>query len=175
PPIGIDRMHPTMLAMTFVLVYTEEAVHLPKPGVEPMDVYFLEEGRRRGKTISTFESIEDQMEFLFNYAPMPEVVEHLVLIVKEKEEVKNLQPEMLEAYEKGDLDALLKGTEKYMGKYGSMDVLLDQRNANWMKILPDMMKKESQFVAVGALHLASEVGLVHQLRELGYTVEQVDK
>ena len=35
------------------------------------------------------------------------------------------------------------------------------------------MAKESQFIAVGALHLAGPFGLVLQLQELGYTVTPI--
>ena len=50
-------------------------------------------------------------------------------------------------------------------------VMLDNRNKKWMQQLPGIFKQQSTFVAVGALHLAGENGLVMLLRNAGYTVK----
>jgi uncharacterized protein YbaP (TraB family) len=39
-----------------------------------------------------------------------------------------------------------------------------------MKQLPELLQQQSSFIAVGALHLAGEDGLVAQLRKAGYSV-----
>ncbi|HEY5392984.1 MAG TPA: TraB/GumN family protein, partial [Hanamia sp.] len=57
------------------------------------------------------------------------------------------------------------GSEKYD------DLLLKDRNKNWVEQLNTIMKRESVFVAVGAGHLVGENGLVSLLRKEGYTVE----
>jgi uncharacterized protein YbaP (TraB family) len=56
---------------------------------------------------------------------------------------------------------------------GTMDRILTQRNNNWLKKLPVLMKEGTCFIAVGALHLAGPIGLVNQLRKAGYTVKAV--
>ena len=43
-----------------------------------------------------------------------------------------------------------------------------------MQQLPRLMKEGAAFVAVGALHLIGETGLVSQLRQQGYTVTPVN-
>ena len=48
--------------------------------------------------------------------------------------------------------------------------MIKKRNDNWMQTLPALFKKQSNFVAVGALHLAGSDGLVEQLKRMGYTV-----
>ncbi|ESU23739.1 hypothetical protein FEDK69T_11440 [Flavobacterium enshiense DK69] len=53
--------------------------------------------------------------------------------------------------------------------------MLDFRNENWMKSIPELMKKESVFFAVGAGHLAGEKGLIMLLRKAGYTLKPVMK
>ncbi|GHT71951.1 hypothetical protein FACS189455_4730 [Bacteroidia bacterium] len=47
------------------------------------------------------------------------------------------------------------------------------RNDAWMKKLPGLMKDKSSFIAVGALHLVGEEGLLNQLEKAGYKVEAV--
>jgi uncharacterized protein YbaP (TraB family) len=51
-----------------------------------------------------------------------------------------------------------------------MKPLLDDRNNHWIHQLPGLMKEQSLFVAVDALHLVGESGLVNGLRKMGYTV-----
>jgi uncharacterized protein YbaP (TraB family) len=42
-----------------------------------------------------------------------------------------------------------------------------------MTKLPDLLKRQSQFIAVGALHLAGPYRLVKQLKEPGYTLTPI--
>jgi uncharacterized protein YbaP (TraB family) len=51
--------------------------------------------------------------------------------------------------------------------------MLEERNQNWVKLLPAMMQKESLFVAVGSAHLAGEEGVINLLRKAGYQVKPV--
>ncbi len=49
--------------------------------------------------------------------------------------------------------------------------LVSDRNRDWMKHIPTYIKSKSTFIAVGALHLPGEDGLIQLLRDAGYTVE----
>lgn len=51
--------------------------------------------------------------------------------------------------------------------------LLDGRNANWMPILLPEIERGNAFVAVGALHLVGEAGLVALLKRAGYSLTLV--
>ena len=51
--------------------------------------------------------------------------------------------------------------------------MLTVRNANWIEIMPDMMKKQSNLFAVGAAHLVGENGVITLLRTQGYKVTPV--
>ena len=55
----------------------------------------------------------------------------------------------------GELQRLMDG-----GSYKprELQILLDDRNTNWMHLLPSMMKPQPLFVAVGTLHLVGEKG-----------------
>jgi uncharacterized protein YbaP (TraB family) len=60
------------------------------------------------------------------------------------------------------------GSEKYE------DLLLNNRNKNWVDQLKEIMKKESVFVAVGAGHLVGDIGLISLLKKAGYKVEPLE-
>ena len=48
-----------------------------------------------------------------------------------------------------------------------------ERNDKWLAKLPGLMSERPLFVAVGALHLAGEEGLLRQLHAMGYKVTPV--
>ncbi|HEV2831637.1 MAG TPA: TraB/GumN family protein [Hanamia sp.] len=79
---------------------------------------------------------------------------------------------MLAMYKKQQLDSMesmIDKSEFGADKYG--DLLLTDRNKNWVKQLRLIMKNESVFVAVGAGHLVGNTGLINLLKKIGYKVE----
>jgi uncharacterized protein len=79
---------------------------------------------------------------------------------------------MLAMYKKQQLDSMesmIDKSEFGADKYG--DLLLTDRNKNWVKQLRVIMKNESVFVAVGAGHLVGNTGLINLLKKIGYKVE----
>ncbi|GAB6008029.1 TraB/GumN family protein [Dysgonomonas reticulitermitis] len=48
------------------------------------------------------------------------------------------------------------------------------RNDKWLLKLPQIMKEKSNLIAVGALHLAGEEGLLYQLAKMGYKIQAVE-
>jgi uncharacterized protein len=88
---------------------------------------------------------------------------------------KNEFDQMLSLYKNQQLDSMknmISKNEFGMEKYE--DILLNDRNRNWVKQLKEIMKNESVFVAVGAGHLVGDFGLIHLLREAGYKVEPLE-
>lgn len=55
-----------------------------------------------------------------------------------------------------------------------MEVLLKERNDNWMKTLPNLLRKKNCFIAVGLFHLYNSCGLLEQLKAKGFLVEPID-
>ena len=82
---------------------------------------------------------------------------------------------MLEFYKKQQLDSIQSMLSK--SQFGSdkyEDLLLNNRNKNWVTQLKEIMNKESVFVAVGAGHLVGDFGLINLLRKEGYKVEPLE-
>ena len=55
-----------------------------------------------------------------------------------------------------------------------MRLLVDNRNISWVRQLKEIFATTPAFVAVGALHLPGENGLLNLLRREGYIVTAVD-
>lgn len=81
---------------------------------------------------------------------------------------------MVSLYKKQQLQSLdtLSANDKDTKDYE--DILLNNRNKNWVSQLSILMKKESLLVAVGAGHLPGKHGLISLLREKGYTVKPLE-
>lgn len=53
------------------------------------------------------------------------------------------------------------------------DILILQRNNDWMKIIPNLLSKKTTFIAVGYFHLKKKCGILEQLKNKGFKVEPV--
>lgn len=53
-------------------------------------------------------------------------------------------------------------------------VILNERNENWMKILPQLLREKNCFIAVGLFHLYNKCGLLEQLKNEGFIVEPIE-
>lgn len=82
---------------------------------------------------------------------------------------------MLGYYKNQQLDSIKNMVTK--SEFGSDkydNLLLNDRNKNWVKKLKEIMKNESVFVAVGAGHLVGDEGLISLLTKAGYKVEPLE-
>lgn len=52
--------------------------------------------------------------------------------------------------------------------------LLNDRNINWTTIIPNLIRDEACFIAVGAGHLSGDKGVIVLLKEKGYRVTAID-
>lgn len=55
-----------------------------------------------------------------------------------------------------------------------IDILLLQRNNDWMKIIPNLLRTKNIFIAVGYFHLRKKCGILEQLKSKGFKVEPVE-
>ncbi|WP_372369895.1 TraB/GumN family protein [Candidatus Uabimicrobium sp. HlEnr_7] len=71
-------------------------------------------------------------------------------------------------YKSGDLSGLNDYFDTLDEYYKQL--LISERNYNWMPVLENIIKQGNAFIVVGAFHLLGEEGLICLLREKGYTV-----
>jgi len=171
----INQLKPINVALTLSMVYlvTNTKSPLQKYSGSMLDGFFAEKGKLAGKTITEFETIDEHMNVLFNSVSNEEQVNQLKYFLRNKSDMIIQGHELIEYWFKHDLEKLYSVSEKGMAVFGNENDFLNNRNNKWMKMLPGLLKKESQFIAVGALHLAGPTGLVKQLQELGYTITPI--
>ena len=131
--------------------------------------------KEQGEEVFGLEKMEDQMK-VFDAIPYKTQAEELLKTAKgdlsnEKEEFKK----MLVIYEEKDIEGMLRMMDDSDNKITSenQDVLLNNRNKNWIPIMIKTMKNKATFFGVGAGHLAGEEGVIKLLRKQGFKVEAV--
>lgn len=170
----LGKMKPMLLSTLYsVMIYTK--LNNLKKQPEAVDILFQKKAKKSKKSVIGLETIEQQIDLLFNSLPLKLQAEILVKGVKEKEKGVELLKKMNEAYLAGDLVKIeaLNNEDNDMTPEVKK-ILIEDRNANWIKQLSTLIPTESCFVAVGCMHLVGETGLINQLRKAGYIVEAVD-
>lgn len=134
--------------------------------------------QQQGKAVKGLETADDQIKALFS-DPIEEQLEELICSLDEIDKGIDALKQMDSLYQSGNIKSLYElAIENKLEsacpmKEDKKNKILDHRNDQWIKQLPQLLKEGSNFIAVGALHLGGEEGLLYQLGEMGYTVEPV--
>lgn len=171
----MNQLKPINITLTLSMVYLmkNNAAVLSKFTGVPIDGYFATTGKEMGKIVSPLETLEQQMNILFNSTSADQQVSGLQSFLRNKEITVSLGDELLEKWLTNDLMGLQNVYLRMLALSGEEDYFIKDRNRNWIKVIPDLIKKESQFIAVGALHLPGKDGMIHLLREKGFTVTPI--
>ena len=162
---GMKPMAVTIVALG--IVSKEMPDHNP---AEQLDSYFQTEGAKAGKKIIGLETVDEQATLLYDFTPVAEQAEALVKVLENPSEEMKSAREMNEAYAAQELDRLVALSEAQSANAAFMKALVNDRNAAWAEKLPAIMAEGPVFVAVGALHLPGENGLLKMLENKGYKV-----
>ncbi|MDK2597133.1 TraB/GumN family protein [Pseudoalteromonas obscura] len=127
------------------------------------------------KNIKELELFEQQLEMFSQIAIMSD--EMVTQTLSQMREADDFIKDMIEAWKTGD-DAILS---KYYelsfddSKYARLaeQVLVIERNHTWVRTLLPDMSKTSHFIAVGALHLPKQHGLIELLKAQGFIVKRI--
>lgn len=123
--------------------------------------------------IMGLESVNDQLS-VFDQIPLEEqyrsFYEYAANLEKGREEFKKL----VQAYKDENIGLLVKMVSESPEYRDYQDILLDNRNLNWMDPMGELMEKGPVFFAVGAGHLGGENGLLQLLRNQGYRLKRLE-
>ena len=131
--------------------------------------------KEQNEEIFGLEKAEDQMK-VFDEISYQDQADELLKTVKDNlEKDKKEFQEMITIYQNKDIEGMLKMMSDSDNKITSenQDILLNDRNKNWIPIMVKIMKDKPTFFGVGAGHLAGEEGVIKLLRKKGYKVEAV--
>ena len=170
----MEKMKPVALSTSLSLATYMKRDQSFNP-MELLDNYFQMLALQSGKSVKGFETVDFQMEVLYG-SDLPKQVNDLMCMVDHFEESASLVDRITAAYFSQDLHQLEVILEEETegecaGSPEDEAALLDNRNHNWVTMMPDMMAEQPTLFVVGAGHLCGEQGVLKLLEGLGYTVE----
>jgi len=141
-----------------------------------MEQLIMMEAKKQRKRIEGLETMAFQMS-IFDSIPYKIQAEQLLKYTTNTDNQNDADKEfneMMEAYKEQDLEklgAFMSKSEDGMGQYE--DLLLNNRNKNWVKKLKTILPERPVTIAVGAGHLPGKNGLIELLRKEGFIVKPV--
>ena len=170
----LERVKPAALMQQLTVMFYLKHT----PGYNPqeqLDSYFQQEATKAGKKVGGLETVQSQMDILFN-KPLRRQAEDLYCFLSNPAKAERQAKEVIAAYAAQDLDTVLRLMEEKEGTKcdptpEEMAQLLYDRNHNWVGQMPDIMQAAPTLFVVGAGHLPGEQGLIKLLQGKGYTVE----
>ena len=172
----IDKMTPAALSTTLTL----SSFMKETPSFNPMELidnYFQMNALQNGKAVKGFETVDLQMGILYG-APIEKQVSDLMCVVDHFDVANEMVKRITTAYFSQDLKQIEEAMEEESNldcetSEEDEDILINNRNRNWVEIMPDMMAEQPTLFVVGAGHLCGEKGVLKLLEKTGYTVEGV--
>ncbi|MGK2863812.1 MAG: TraB/GumN family protein [Chitinophagaceae bacterium] len=149
---------------------------MPCESTAMMEQVIMEEAKKQNKSIKGLESMGYQASVL-DSIPYKVQAEQLVSYIDkisngEDEDIE--MTEMMKAYNDQDLkklEEMLMKSDPGISNY--TDILLYNRNRNWVKKLKELLPEKPLLIAVGAGHLPGENGCINLLRKEGYKLSPV--
>jgi uncharacterized protein YbaP (TraB family) len=162
----MENYKPLLTASTMV----EEEMPC-KNGLSGIEMRIMEWNSKNGKKeILGLESVGMQLA-IFDSIPYKEQAQMLLQYIDSLPGTLKETGELVAAYKKQNLKEitdLVSKSEPGLEKYA--DLLLANRNKNWVEQIKKIAAKKSVIVAVGAGHLVGAEGLIMLFKKQGYTL-----
>lgn len=142
------------------------------------DQYFQAQAKKNGLPCGGLETLQKQIDVLYTGKPMSRQVEELMCFIDNENFNSQMMEDLTSAFYAQNLETLKQVMDRKLGgKCDSTpeeeDMLINNRNADWVAKMPGIMTSKPTFFAVGAAHLPGDKGVLQLLRNAGYTIEGV--
>lgn len=174
-PVHLNRLKPWALAM--LITVTPEEIVRRNSGQAALDVLLTNQARAAGKPVNGLETMAEQIA-VFDSLPPDDQAAFLSAAAMDIPQKEKLMAAMKEAYLRRDIegvrDAAYSGATK--SERAAADKLerglIDERNKRMAQRMQSRFDGGT-FIAIGALHLPGEDGVLALLERQGYTVKRV--
>ncbi|KQT52630.1 MULTISPECIES: TraB/GumN family protein [unclassified Aureimonas] len=182
-PFGsVETLQPWFFSVGLLLPACE--MQRQAAGAEVLDVSLATRAEKAGKPVLGLETAVEQLEAMGSLS-MDLQVQTLLATLELKPQMPDIFETMIELYLSGDIATisavaeaampLSEVPEESVAAYTEFeDRIIETRNHTMATRLQPILKEGGAFVAVGALHLPGEAGLVELLRKAGYRVTRAD-
>ena len=150
-------------------------------GERVLDMQIAEIGKKRGMEVLGLETIPEQLKALAE-VPEEQQINMLRASLKFADRTNDMMETLVQLYLKRKIAAAMPFQMAMARKMGITDEsfvgyqqkLLIERNEKMAATALPLLEKGNLFIAVGALHLSGQLGLVALLRNAGYTVTAIE-
>lgn len=178
PPASVQKMKPWMIASMVALPACELA--RKASGAKVLDIELAERAQADGKALEGLETIVDQLGAMASL-PMEFHMRGLVDTLALGDRIDDVIETMIVLYLDGETGmfwpffrAVLPSDEQSAAGFAAFEeAMITARNDTMAARAAPFIDAGGAFIAVGALHLPGDEGLVSLLREAGYTVSAV--
>ena len=172
----LRQMKPYLLMFTLTSLEYARLGYVAQQGVE---TYLSQAARNQGKRIISLESMSQQMQILDGLSPELQTAMLQITVNEISDgEVAGLAEKMINAWRSGDvetLDSVLRVEERKLDDALASEFherFLTERNVNMARQIEAMLRSdEREFVAIGALHMVGDDGIIAILVDRGYRVK----
>jgi uncharacterized protein YbaP (TraB family) len=172
PPEMLRYLKPWAVALVLMMPQTN--------GDNILDDRLYKMAIEQNKGVHQLETVDEQVD-MFDRMAESEQIAMLRNAVENRERLPKLMERMVDTYLKRDLAALYRISEEDEGhdpemkrvRAVLMQRLLDERNIRMADRADVLLKNGRAFIAVGALHLYGERGVLALLANRGYRVTRV--
>ena len=171
---AIGVLRPFMVNMMWSVAFLQKKFPEMTPG-EPMDSWFQQQATSRGIPVIGLESVMDQMD-AFGTGSLRRQAADLVCGLRNIDHGEYVIRKLNRLYRTADLSglfAMLREDSPCPTNVEWETAMNDARNKRWLEKLPAIIADKPSFIAVGAMHLPGEVGILVGLQRAGFTVEAV--
>ncbi|MCK8095742.1 TraB/GumN family protein [Pseudoalteromonas sp. 1CM17D] len=167
-----NGLKPWAVMVTMMQIEFQNAGFSDQTGI---DKQVLAYAKKQNIMIGELETLEQQLQMFDGMALLSnEMIEETF---EQLADINTYFIKLVNAWKNGDMDTL---TEYYNmsfdeSNYGeiSEQVMLVNRNNKWVEQLVPRLTNEKLFIAVGALHLPEQHGLIKQLTDAGFTITRL--
>jgi uncharacterized protein YbaP (TraB family) len=171
-PFSILETYKPMLAASMIMQTSTEC-----DNAVSMEQIIMQEAKENKKEIKGMETMAYQLS-IFDSIPYEVQAKQLLAFISDndtEDKASKEYDEMASAYRNQDLsklEALINKEEFGIGNFA--DLLLYNRNKNWVITMDKIFANNSAVIAVGAGHLPGEKGVINLLKKAGYKVEPME-
>jgi uncharacterized protein YbaP (TraB family) len=167
--------------VTMILSVSDCELAKVQKGARVLDMKIAEIGKERGLNVVGLETIPEQLQALAA-VPQEQQLKMLRASLKFADRTDDMMETLVQLYLNRKISAAVPfqiALAKEVGVgddafAGFQQKLLIERNAKMEASAEPLLEQGAVFIAVGALHLPGEKGLVALLREAGYTVTAIE-
>lgn len=179
PLAAVAKMKPWILSSFVALPACEYA--RKASGASFLDMKLAKDAVAQGKKLVGLETLLEQITAL-SELPMSFHVQSLVEMLRLGARMDDMMTTMIELYQDGQVGMImpmmkhLDASENSDEGYAAFEQrVIDDRNHVMAKGATPHLEKGNVFMAVGALHLPGEVGVIELLRKSGFTLTAVNE